>query len=218
MLESTEKFSVMRVIHIFLLTSISIIGMCVVNTSTASDFDEELEVLRKHGDWRFGADVGAGAIHLELPQGTISENKFYLGVRGEYALNPKFLLGIEASGWIIQPGEVEYNTNPPPMNFESQIEGEGLAPILLTARYYPWDDSSWYLKAGAGYVSHWQTHLGVTERESGAGVMLGGGYDFVINQSWDITAFISYSTGSAGDEDYDAITLAVGFNYKIRRK
>jgi hypothetical protein len=40
---------------------------------------------------------------------------------------------------------------------------------------------------------------------------------YYINQNWDVTAFISYSTGSAGDEDYDAITLALGFNYKIRR-
>lgn len=208
----------MRVIRVFLLMSISIIDLCVANTSVASDSINEWVVLRKHGDWWLGADAGAGAIHLELPEGTISENKFYLGVRGEYVLSSKFLLGIEASGWLIQPGEIEYNTNPPPNNFERQIEGEGLAPILLTARYYPWNESSWYLKAGAGYVSHWKTHLGVTERESGAGVMLGGGYDFVINQSWDITAFVSYSTGSAGAEDYDAITLALGFTYKIRRK
>ena len=72
-------------------------------------------------------------------------------MRGEYVLNPKLLLGVDAGGWLIQPGEIEYNNNPPPNNFESQVEGEGLAPILLTARYYPWDDSSGYLKAGAGY-------------------------------------------------------------------
>ena len=48
--------------------------------------------------------------------------------------------------------------------------------------------------------------------------MQGGGYDFISNENWDLTAFISYSTGSAGDEDYDANTLALGFNYKIRRK
>lgn len=206
----------MRVTLLSLLTSTGIIGLCMANTSVAADFPDEPVVLRKHGDWWLGLDAGAGAIHLEMPEGKISENKFYLGFRAEYVLSPEFLLGIEASGWLIQPGEIEYNTNPPPNNFESQIEGEGLAPVLLTARYYPRDDSSWYLKAGAGYVSHWQTNQGVTERESGAGVMFGGGYDFVINQSWDLTAFLSYSTGSAGDEDYDAITLALGFNYKIR--
>jgi len=48
--------------------------------------------------------------------------------------------------------------------------------------------------------------------------MPGGGYDFVTNQNRDITAFMSHSTGSADDEDYDAITLALGFHYKIRRK
>ena len=208
----------MRVIRLSLLTSISIIGWCVANPSAASESTEEAVELRKHGDWWLGVDAGAGAIHLELPEGKVSENKFYLGIRAEYVLSSEFLLGIEASGWLIQPGEIEYNTNPPPSNFESQVEGEGLAPVLLTARYYPWGDSSWYLKAGAGYVSHWQTTQGVTERESGSGAMLGGGYDFIINENWDLTAFISYSTGSAGDEDYDAITLALGFNYKIRRK
>ena len=207
----------MCVTRLSLLTSTGIFCLCVANAPVASDSAEQPVELRKHGDWWLGLDAGAGAIHLDMPEGEVSENKFYLGVRAEYVLSPEFLLGIEASGWLIQPGEIEYNTNPPPNNFESQIEGEGLAPVLLTARYYPWDDSSWYLKAGAGYVSHWQTHQGVTERKSGSGVMLGGGYDYYINQNWDVTAFISYSTGSAGDEDYDAITLALGFNYKIRR-
>ena len=216
MLHPTQKFSVMRVTRVSLLASISIIGFA--NLLEASDAVEELVELRKHGDWWFGVDAGAGAINLELPEGKVSENKFYLGFRAEYILSPEFLLGIDASGWLIQAGEIEYNTNPPPNNFESQIEGEGLAPILLTVRYYPWDDSSWYLKAGAGYVSHWESHQGVTERQSGSGVMLGVGYDYFINENWDVTTFINYSTGSAGVEDYDAITLALGFNYKIRRK
>jgi hypothetical protein len=173
--------------------------------------------LRQHGDWWIGLDVGAGAIDIEFPEGSISENKFYLGARAEYFLNPRWALGLEASGWLMQPGEIEYNTNPPPANFEQQLEGEGIAPILLTARYYPWDDKSWYIKAGAGYVSHWVTRSGETERESGTAAMAGVGYDFVINQAWDITTFISYSSGNPGDERYDAITLAIGINYKIRR-
>jgi hypothetical protein len=138
----------MRVTHRSLLTSVSIIGVCVANTLEASDSTKQSVELRKHGDWWLGVDAGAGAIHLELPEGKVSENKFYLGVRAEYVLSPEFLLGTEASGWLIQPGEIEYNTSPPPSNFESQVEGEGLAPVLHTARYYPWDDSSWYLNAG----------------------------------------------------------------------
>ena len=208
----------MRVSRLFPLMSLGITGLCAVNLSEASDIAEQPVVLRKHGDWLLGVDAGAGALHLEIPEGKISENKFYLGFRGEYALSPDFFLGMEASGWLIQPGEIEYNTNPPPNNFESQIEGEGLAPVLLTFRYYPREDSGWYLKAGAGYVSHWQTHQGVTERASGSGVMLGSGYDYSINQNWGLNAFISYSTGSAGDEDYDAVTLALGFSYKTGRK
>jgi len=71
----------MRVADLSLLTSISIIGLCVANTSAASDSTEAPIELRKHGDWWLGVDAGAGAIHLELPEGKVSENKFYLGVR-----------------------------------------------------------------------------------------------------------------------------------------
>ena len=53
------------------------------------------------------------------------------------------------------------------------------------ARFYPWRNDSWYLKAGAGYVSHWVAHLGETDRKSATGGMIGAGYDFVINQRWD---------------------------------
>ncbi len=173
---------------------------------------------QEHGDWWIGMDGGVGAIHIEFPEGRISENKFYLGVRAEYVLNAHWVAGIEASGWLIQPGEVEYNANPPPVNFEQQIEGEGLAPVLLTARFYPWPNDNWYVKAGAGYVSHWTTQQGVTDRKSGTGGMLGAGYDFRINDAWDITSFISYSAGSTGDEDYDGITLAIGASYKFRHK
>lgn len=163
-------------------------------------------------------DVGAGNIDIEFPEGRIDENKFYLAARAEYVLNAQWVAGIEASGWLIQPGEVEYSTGPLPANFESQLEGEGLAPILLTLRFYPWGDDGWYARAGAGYVSHWVTQAGATDRESGTGAMLGAGYDFVINDNWDIMTFVSYSSGSTGDEQYDAITLAIGLTYKIRRK
>jgi hypothetical protein len=186
-----------------------------INTAMAED---ETEPLRQRGDWWLGIDTGVGAIKLELPEGSLEENKFYLGFRAEYFTGPKLSLGIDASGWLLQSGEVEYNTNPPPLNYERQLEGEGLAPVLLMARYYPQENAGWYLKAGAGYVSHWKTTQGVTDRKSGTGIMLGTGYDYVINKNWDITGLLSYSSGSAGDEDYDAVTLSVGFNYRIRRK
>jgi hypothetical protein len=213
-----QRLIEMRVTHRSLFLSLGFIGSCVSNVSEASDPEAQLVELRQHGDWWFGVDTGAGAVQLELPEGKISDNKFYLGFRAEYVLSAEFLLGVDAGGWLFQPGEIEYNTYPPPGNFETQIEGEALAPVLLTIRYYPWNEAGWYLKAGAGYVSHWETHQGATERESGRGVMLGAGYDYSINENWGLTSFISYSTGSAGDEDYDAITLALGFNYKIRRK
>ena len=90
----------MRVTPLLLLTPISMIGLCMTNASTASESAEELVELRKHGDWWLGLDAGSGAIHLEMPEGKISENKFYLGVRAEYVLSPEFLLGIEAGGWL----------------------------------------------------------------------------------------------------------------------
>ncbi len=193
-----------------------LLPVCLLSSHAAAEAEGQA-LLRQHGDWWWGMDAGLGALDLDLPAGSVEENKFYLGIRVEYILQPKLLLGIEANGWLMQSGEIEYNTNPPPLNYENQLEGEGLAPVLLTARYYPKTDSSGFLKAGAGYVSHWKTQQGVTERESGAGFMLGAGYDFIINESWDVTTVLSYSSGNAGDESYDAVTLSVGFNYKIMR-
>ena len=93
--------------------------------SATEDAIHEQSLLRQHGDWWLGMDVGAGAIELEFPEGRISENKFYLGARAEYVLNPKWLIGIEASGWLIEPGEIEYNTKPPPAttNGRSRVRG-----------------------------------------------------------------------------------------------
>ena len=173
--------------------------------------------MREHGEWWFGLDAGAGAIDIEFPEGSISENKFYLGIRAEYVVNSKWVAGVEASGWLIRPGEIEYNTRPPPANFETQVEGEGLAPVLLTVRYYPWRDQGWHLRAGAGYVSHWISRSGDTRRKSGTGAMFGVGYDLPLNRRWAVTSFLAYSAGSAGDEDYDAVTLAIGLSHKIRR-
>ena len=195
-----------------------LIGLCLPLSVLA--FESQPPVLRKHGDWWFGMDAGFGRLDRELApiDATISDTEFFLGARVEYVINPNILLGVEANGWLIQPGVIEYSGGTPPLKFEEQIEGEGIAPVLITARYYPKDTASWYLKAGAGYVSHWKSHLGVTDRDSGTGFMLGSGYDYDINESWDITAMISYSAGSTGDEDYDAVTLTIGFNYKLRRR
>ena len=206
----------MRLLRLMLVACSSVTCMYAADAAEISDHEPLPD--RQHGDWWLGLDAGAGAITIEFPQGELNETKFYLGVRAEYVLNPVWLVGIEASGWLIQPGEIEYNANLPPANFERQLEGEGVAPILMTTRYYPWTDDNWYVKAGAGYVNHWVTQQGVTERKSGAAVMVGVGYDFVVNEHWDITTFVSYGSGRPGDESYDAITLAIGFNYKIRRK
>ena len=48
------------------------------------------------------------------------------------------------------------------------------------------------------------------------GMATGAGYDFVINRARDIAAYIRFSNGNPGEERYDAITLAIGINYRIR--
>ncbi len=199
----------------FIASLVPIGVAAVVPAGPAAASELEPVVLRRQGDWWLGMDAGAGAVGIEFPEGRISENKFYLGVRAEYVFNPKWVAGIEASGWLIRPGEIEYNTLQPPANLETQVEGEGLAPVLLTIRHYPWRDQTWHLRAGAGYVSHWISRSGDTSRKTGAGGMLGFGYDFVLNTRWAVTSFLTYSTGSAGEETFEAITLAIGLTYRI---
>jgi len=123
----------------------------------------------------------------------------FLGIEGGYVVHPQFLLGIELSGWLLEPS----NTQEPSV-------GEGIMQAFLTTHYYPLPDSGLFVKLGGGYVSHWNNRPGEPRRLEGWGLTAGGGYDVVLTESLPVlpfvTPFVTYSFGEAGDLNHNAIT------------
>lgn len=133
-----------------------------------------------------------GGIHKDNTTG-------FLGFEGGYVVHPQFLLGIELSGWLLEPS-----------NTQNPSVGEGIMQAFLTTHYYPLPDSGLFVKLGGGYVSHWNNRPGEPRRLNGLGLSVGGGYDVVLTESLPVlpfvTPFVTYSFGEAGDLNHNAIT------------
>ena len=133
-----------------------------------------------------------GGIHKDDTTG-------FLGFEGGYVVHPQFLLGIELSGWLLEPS-----------NTQNPSVGEGIMQAFLTTHYYPLPDSGLFVKLGGGYVSHWNNRPGEPRRLNGLGLSVGGGYDVVLTESLPVlpfvTPFVTYSFGEAGDLNHNAIT------------
>jgi hypothetical protein len=156
------------------------------------------EELERAGFWG-GMDVGAGYLQQSSDGFEANETTFFLGFQGGYTLNEHFLLGLELSGWLLQASDLE-----------DPSVGEGISQVFLVSRYYPSRDSGFFVKGGGGYVSYWNNRPGEPGRLNGWGVTVGGGYDFSIDKRWALTPFVTYSRGSAGNEEYDVFTVGLG--------
>ncbi len=154
------------------------------------------------GFWE-GIDVGAGSLQRSSDLYDEDDTHFFLGFKGGYFLSPKFLIGLELSGWLLEAS-----------NLWDPTEGEGLSQYLLIARYYPKRDAGWFAKAGGGYVDHWNHRPGETASGTGWGFTFGAGYDFVIGEDYAISPFASYSFGDADDQEHNAVTIGVGFTFQ----
>lgn len=164
----------------------------------------EESIVRK-GWW---GDLNLGAGFLSQSGGGINrdDTKFFMGLDVGYVVHPQILLGIELSGWLLEPIE-----RPPDPG------GEGIMQAFLTSRVYPLRESGLFVKLGGGYVSHWYTRAEDPPRKAGWGVTVGGGYDFVVSKSnpviWFVTPFVTYSVGEAGDLTHHAITAGIGLTF-----
>ena len=159
------------------------------------------EPLERSGLWGSLA-LGAGYVQRDFAD---DKTTFFLGGTGGYAINPNVLLGLELSGWTIQATEFNEPTG----------KGEGIMQVFLVSRLYPKDDLGWFAKVGGGYISHWNNHPGASQRETGWGLVVGGGYDFqmdgkLLNSSWAITPIISYNFGESGTLDHNIINFSLG--------
>lgn len=187
-----------RVMHFARLIGVGLIGLFLMSYSAFAE-----EKLNRDGIWA-GIDVGFGHIERSFGETQEDDNNLFLGFTIGYTLNPHFLIGVELSGWLFEPSDLNY----------PERGGEGLSQVLLVTRYYPSRKSGLFAKIGGGYVSHWNSRPGEPQRKSGWGLNFGGGYDVLLNSNWSITPFLSYSFGDADNQEHEALTVGIGFTWQ----
>jgi hypothetical protein len=173
-------------------------------TATASAEERHI----RDGFWG-GIDAGAGYLKQSLDEGNEDGTSFFLGFKGGFTINPHFLIGLELSGWLIEESD-QYCFY---AYCSDASEGEGIMQVFLISRYYPSQELGFFIKAGAGYVDHWNNKAGESKSKNGWGLTVGGGYDFVVNEYIALSPFATFSYGETGNWDYRAITLGLGLTF-----
>lgn len=184
--------------------------LCVCGSSAflgAEDEPQERPLSINREGWRLGLDLGVGNIDYDLFGQSNRGEKFYMALNAGYAVTPRLRIGVESSGWLLEPGN---------LNYYGSSSGEGISQlIMLTGHVYPIDNSHLYLKMGLGVSSYWNDPLGY--RESDAGTWsLGIGNDFFFNDQSGWSPHVSFSSGDTGVGDYNAVTIAVSFFWNQR--
>jgi hypothetical protein len=169
-----------------------------------------VEPLRS-GQWWGTFELGAGQLDRTMSGFSDNSARFYLGLGGGMAVDPHLLLGIEASGWLIQAE----NANDP-------TKGAGISRVFAVARIYPQPTSTFHFEIGAGSITGWDNspwslnHTGSPSgsNRNGSGWEAGIGYDMMVSSHMAFTPFLRYSSGTAGSMKMSAVTLGVGLTWR----
>jgi hypothetical protein len=180
------------------LSLLSSITVTIILLTTAASADSTYD---RDGFWA-GIDAGAGYLMQSFDEEDKDDVYFFLGFKGGYAINPHVLLGLELSGWLIEP---EDPSNP--------NEGEGLMQAFVITQLYPSKESGFYAKLGGGYVNNWSNRSNEPNNNRGWGLTAGAGYDFSIYEAIPLTSFATFSYGETGSWDYRAITVGLGIRF-----
>ena len=163
--------------------------------------------------------AGLGGAYLDRTFSTTNaiddaEARLYMEFFGGLAINPHIAIGLELSGWTIEPDSDTYLWNPywPPDNQRSEEpQGEGLMQILVFTRLYPYENKGLFVKLGGGALQHWlKTDYGTYE-ENGWTTAAGAGWDVHLSGKWSLTPTVSYSYGVAGNQTHQAVTASLSF-------
>lgn len=157
-----------------------------------------------------GIDVGVASLERSYSvTGSSQHSEFAMAFRGGYAWHPRLLLGIELGGWTLQ------GTDP-----WDPTKGEGIRTLYVMGQYHLGAESRLFVKAGFGDVKYWNNNLNEAGA-SGAGGVLGVGYEVAKFTSWALTLAADYSWGEfdgaisppgiTQDERYNALTFRLGF-------
>lgn len=182
--------------------------LCLALACLASCTQQALA--RPDGDhapyWWVSIDLAAADLSYQRNQVPDDKTSFFLAFRGGYAPSRWLRVGVETNGFNIASS-----------NLLDPGRGEGISQmLLLTAQVYPATGSGWFLKTGIGWNSYWNNAEGFRQSSSGAW-SLGGGYEFRIDEGWDLAVFAQVHGGDVGNVDYDATSVGLSLTWKIMR-
>ncbi len=150
----------------------------------------------------FGCDLGAGQLTRSVADASESKLRFYFSLEGGFTVTPQLLIGVEASGWLLQAGD-----------YWDPTKGRAISPIFVTARIYPSKFSTFHLRLGGGLMNAWDNAIDGSDRW-GTGWEAGAGYDVVLGGRHHVTPFVLYTQGHMDDLDVHALTFGVGYTWR----
>ena len=166
---------------------------------------------QRKGFW-FGAELGYGSLCLESSRESGRDGRFALALKAGWTVGPRFLLGAQANGWLLEGS----NVNDP-------SEGANLGTFLMITQIYPSRHHGFFVKAGAGY-SRLSDNRPTEHGSSGRGAIVGVGYDVPISKRWALTPIVNYNWGQLDDvpvvvppifdREYRAVDLMIGITLR----
>lgn len=139
----------------------------------------------------FGGDLGVAQIELHRGDVKKSDTWLYGALRAEYALYQELLVGVEGAGWTDQS------------KVNSAIY-EDVFTLIMTARIYPSQGSSAFVKFGWGPAKHRYWESSTENDTSGKNYIVGFGIGPVS---------MLYSRGDLEQDTYKALTISGGFTF-----
>jgi hypothetical protein len=97
-------------------------------------------------------------------------------------LSERFLVGVESDGWYKKKNGVH------------NLFGN----FTLVGYVYPSPTADFFLKGGVGSASYLFRN-GISEDDSGLGLMAGAGYDLAIGRTTSLTPTVAFNFGAMGD-------------------
>jgi len=160
-----------------------IVGLALAPRSAVAQEGDTSTAHPRSGFW-FNGGLGWGSLGCDGCTGREGGGVLSLAVGG--SLSQNVLLGASIDGWSKEENGTRLTAS----------------SLLATARFYPSTDNGFFLRGGLGLGTVETSISGVgSGSETGAGALLGLGYDFRIGESVSLTPYlngvgISEDTGS----------------------